>query len=104
MDKMVFRLTLITALLSVVSFTCYAQVNPPPAPPKPPESDVIEDSVKTFIEEVRIPITAKDANGRFDPTVELGDLMVRENGVVQPSRVCFACLQALCWLSTLEEI
>ncbi|HJP90995.1 MAG TPA: VWA domain-containing protein [Pyrinomonadaceae bacterium] len=37
-----------------------------------------------FIEEVRIPITAKDTNGRFDPTVELDDLMLRENGIVQP--------------------
>ena len=43
-----------------------------------------QDSIKTFIEEVRIPITAKDSNGRFDPTVELSDLMLRENGVVQP--------------------
>lgn len=89
MDKTVLRLTLITALLSIVSFTCYAQVNPPPPPPKPPETDVIEDSVKTFIEEVRIPITAKDTNGRFDPTVELSDLMVRENGIVQPLKSVF---------------
>src|ERR1044071_4531347 len=47
-------------------------------------SSFAQDSIKTFIEEVRIPITAKDSNGRFDPTVELSDLMLRENGVVQP--------------------
>ncbi len=43
-----------------------------------------QDSLKIFIEEVRIPITAKDASGRFDPTVEISELLVREDGVVQP--------------------
>ena len=43
-----------------------------------------QDSLKIFIEEVRIPLIAKDARGRFDPTIELSDLMVREDGVVQP--------------------
>jgi len=51
---------------------------------KKPQTEIAQDSIKTFIEEVRIPITAKDSNGRFDPTVELSDLMLRENGVVQP--------------------
>jgi VWFA-related protein len=43
-----------------------------------------QEAVKVFVEEVRIPIAAKDSTGRFDPTVGLDDLMVRENGVVQP--------------------
>jgi hypothetical protein len=43
-----------------------------------------QDTLKIFIEEVRIPITAKDSGGRFDPTVETNDLLLRENGVVQP--------------------
>src|SRR5687767_15458017 len=78
MVKTAVRLPLIAVSLFVISISCQAQINPPPAPPKPPETDVPQDSVKTLIEEVRIPITAKDANGRFDPTVELSDLMVRE--------------------------
>ena len=86
MDKTIVRLTLIAVSVFVISFSCQAQINPPP---KPPESDVAQDSVKTFIEEVRIPIIAKDANGRFDPTVELSDLMVRENGIVQPLKSVF---------------
>ena len=43
-----------------------------------------QEPVKVFVEEVRIPVTAKDSTGRFDPTVEIGDLLVRENGVAQP--------------------
>jgi VWFA-related protein len=52
--------------------------------PSPSPADAGQDSLKVFIEEVRIPVTAKDGNGRFDPTVELSDLMLRENGIVQP--------------------
>ncbi len=61
------RLALIVITLVVISTTSVAQ-----------------DTVKVSIEEVRIPITARDANGRFDPTVELGDLLVRDNGIAQP--------------------
>src|SRR5689334_23144782 len=43
-----------------------------------------QESVRVFVEEVRIPITARDASGRFDPTVEMNDLLVRENGIAQP--------------------
>jgi VWFA-related protein len=42
-----------------------------------------QDSLKVFVEEVRIPITAYDEYGRFDPTVEINDLMVKEDGVLQ---------------------
>jgi VWFA-related protein len=52
--------------------------------PKAPETiSETQDSLKVFVEEVRIPITAYDENGRFDPTVETGDLMLKENGVLQ---------------------
>lgn len=64
---------------------CRAQTSPA-VPAKPPEAQTVQDSVKTFIEEVRIPVTAVDASGRFDPTVGIEDLMVREDGVVQQLR------------------
>ena len=60
-----------------------AQIKPPADPPKPPESEKVQESFKVLIEEVRIPISATDANGRFDPTVSLRDLMVKEDRVVQ---------------------
>src|SRR5690349_8951882 len=43
-----------------------------------------QEPVKVFVEEVRIPVSAKDSSGRFDPTVEINDLLVKENGVAQP--------------------
>src|ERR1044071_8132284 len=49
-------------------------------------AQTVQESVKTFIEEVRIPVTAMDGSGRFDPTVGIQDLMVREDGVVQQLR------------------
>lgn len=84
MKSTIARLALLTTSLLLVTAPCLAQTNPPAPPAKSPETEPLQDSIKVFIEEVRIPITAKDSNGRFDPTVELSDLMLRENGVVQP--------------------
>jgi VWFA-related protein len=63
---------------------CRAQSCPPP--PMRAKTPEVQDSVKTVIEEVRIPVTAIDGAGRFDPTVGIDDLMVREDGVVQQLR------------------
>jgi len=84
MNSTIARLALLTTCLLSITAPCHAQTNPRAVPAKSPETEPLQDSIKVFIEEVRIPITAKDSNGRFDPTVELNDLMLRENGVVQP--------------------
>ncbi len=42
-----------------------------------------QDSVKVFTEEVRIPVFAYDEHGRFDPTLELDDILVIEDDVPQ---------------------
>src|SRR5688572_347929 len=60
------RLTLLVIGLLVISPTCLAQ-----------------DTVKVVVEEIRIPVTAKDSTGRFDPTVEINDLLIKDNGVAQ---------------------
>lgn len=61
--------------------------------------------VKVFVEEVRIPITAKDSSGRFDPTVELSDLLVRENGIAQPLKSVYRMpASVLLLLDTGEEL
>ncbi|HKN83094.1 MAG TPA: VWA domain-containing protein [Pyrinomonadaceae bacterium] len=65
---------------------CRAQTSAPAAPSKAPETQVVQDSVRISIEEVRVPVTAIDAAGRFDPTVVIDDLMLREDGVVQQLR------------------
>ena len=42
-----------------------------------------QDVLRVSVEEVRIPVAAYDAGGRFDPTLSVDDLLVREDGVSQ---------------------
>src|SRR5689334_2300343 len=64
-----------------------------------------QEPVKVFVEEVRIPVTAKDSSGRFDPTVEVNDLLVREDGVAQPLKSVYRMpANVLLLLDTGEEL
>lgn len=64
-----------------------------------------QEPVKVFVEEVRIPVTAKDSSGRFDPTVEVNDLLVREDGVAQPLKSVYRTpASVLLLLDTGEEL
>src|SRR5262245_47567482 len=57
------------------------------ATPKPsPSPEKEQDSVKVFTEEVRLPVIALDAYGHYDPTLELDDILVLEDGVAQQLR------------------
>lgn len=63
------------------------QPTKPQAVPKPsptPEKD--QEPVKVFTEEVRLPVVALDAYGHYDPTLELDDILVLEDGVAQQLR------------------
>lgn len=42
-----------------------------------------QDVLRVSVEEVRVPVAAYDAGGRFDPTLSVDDLLVREDGVAQ---------------------
>jgi len=61
-----------------------AQQQVPPKPSPTPEKE--QDSVKVFTEEVRLPVVAFDAYGHYDPTLELNDILVLEDGVAQQLR------------------
>lgn len=64
-----------------------------------------QEPVKVFVEEVRIPVTAKDSTGRFDPTVDVNDLLVREDGVAQPLKSVYRMpASVLLLLDTGEEL
>ena len=56
----------------------------PQASPSPSPSP--EESVRVFTEEVRLPVVAFDAYGHYDPTLELDDVLVLEDGVAQQIR------------------
>ncbi len=59
-----------------------------PAKPKasPEPSPTPEETEKIFTEEVRLPVMAFDAYGHYDPTLELDDVLVLEDGVAQQIR------------------
>ena len=61
-----------------------APPNPKASPQESPRED--QEPIKVFTEEVRLPIVAFDDYGYFDPTLELGDVLVIEDGVQQQVR------------------
>jgi VWFA-related protein len=59
-----------------------AQVKPKPSPTPKSEDP---DQVRVFTEEVRLPVAATDTYGHYDPTLEIDDVLVLEDG--QPQQV-----------------
>ncbi len=72
------------ALLVVIVAATYAPAQQPS--PTPPVDKDQEQPVRVFTEEVRLPIVALDAYGHYDPTLELEDVLVLEDGVAQQLR------------------
>jgi VWFA-related protein len=70
----------------VIAFSAaaaHAQVNPKPSPT--PKTDE-QEPVRVFTEEVRLPVAATDTYGHYDPTLDIEDVMVLENGEPQQIR------------------
>jgi len=83
----VFRLNQTLALvLLLIAAVCVSAQTQQPSPTLPPIDKDQEQPVRTFTEEVRLPITALDAYGHYDPTLELDDVLVLEDGVAQQLR------------------
>jgi VWFA-related protein len=79
-----FRRTLGLLFLVVAITSSYAQQQKPsPTPPVEKEQD---QPVRVFTEEVRLPVVAFDSYGHYDPTLELEDILVLEDGVIQQLR------------------
>src|SRR5690349_25134973 len=87
-----FRLRRTTGLLVIAAFVAVAAAQTSQQPAKPPASPASspsptpEESVKVFTEEVRLPVVAFDSYGHYDPTLELDDVLVLEDGVAQHIR------------------
>ena len=80
---------LVIAALFAVGATRSSSQEPakPQASPKPsPTPEKEQDSVKVFTEEVRLPVVALDSYGHYDPTLELDDILVLEDGIAQQLR------------------
>lgn len=88
-----FALKRTTGLLLMVAFFTVAATQissqepaKPQASPQPSPSPEKEDPVRVFTEEVRLPVVAFDSYGKYDPTLELDDVLVLEDGVAQQIR------------------
>jgi len=75
----------IFSLVLIFSFSARlsAQTSKPKPSPTPPVEPKAEDQVKVFTEEVRLPVSATDTYGHYDPTLEVDDVLVLEDGLPQ---------------------
>jgi VWFA-related protein len=75
-------------LIFSVSVHLSAQTSKPKLSPTPPVEPKPEgqEPVKIFTEEVRLQVVALDQYGHYDPTLEVGDVLVLEDGVAQQIR------------------
>ena len=75
---LIFVSTAFIILLSAATPRAQSGIHPKPQPS--PQEDETE---RVYTEEVRIPVFAFDENGRFDPHLEVDDVLVVEDGVPQ---------------------
>jgi VWFA-related protein len=62
------------------------QLKPKPSPtPKVEPKPEDQEPVRVFTEEVRLPVSAMDQFGHYDPTLEIDDVLVLEDG--QPQKI-----------------
>lgn len=74
-------LFLLACSFFVAASAAFGQSGVRPAPSPTPEEAQEEERI--FTEEVRVPVFAFDENGRFDPRLEVDDVLVNEDGVPQ---------------------
>jgi VWFA-related protein len=80
------RTTGLLVMVALLAFASRQTSSQEPAKPQPSPSPSPEESVKVFTEEVRLPVVAFDSYGHYDPTLELDDVLVLEDGVAQQLR------------------
>ena len=80
------RTTGLVVFVAVLAFATTQSSSQEPAKPQPSPSPSPEEAVKVFTEEVRLPVVAFDSYGHYDPTLELNDILVLEDGVAQQLR------------------
>src|SRR5262245_34165068 len=77
------RCFLTTFLILLWAAAAGAQVEPKPSPT--PKTDD-QEPVRVFTEEIRLPVAAKDSFGHYDPTLNIDDVLVLEDGEPQQIR------------------
>lgn len=83
--------TLLLFVVSLLFFTFASQAQgqsgrTPPRPTPTPQEREPQEPIRIFTEEVRLPVFITDDQGRFDPTLELSDILVLEDDEMQEVR------------------
>lgn len=84
-----FSIVLLVPLLSAANTSAQdrPQLKPRPSPtPKVEPKSEDQEPVRVFTEEVRLPVSAMDQYGHYDPTLEIDDVLVLEDGEPQKIR------------------
>jgi VWFA-related protein len=85
--KRTFLILAVIGLFGIgVSQLAGQQSSKPQPSPSPSPTPKDQDAVRVFTEEVRLPVVALDSYGHYDPTLELDDILVLEDGVAQQLR------------------
>lgn len=82
--KRTIGLLIMAALFALAAPQIFSQEQAKPQPS--PSPGPTPDSIRVFTEEIRLPVVAFDAYGHYDPTLELEDVLVLEDGVAQQIR------------------
>jgi VWFA-related protein len=83
-----FSIVLLVPLLAAANTSAQdrPQLKPKPSPtPKVEPKSEDQEPVRVFTEEVRLPVSAMDQYGHYDPTLEIDDVLVLEDG--EPQRI-----------------
>ncbi len=89
MRRSLFLILLLVLLIPTASSHAQdkAQLKPKPSPtPKVEPKPEDQEPVRIFTEEVRLPVSAMDQFGHYDPTLEIDDVLVLEDGEPQKIR------------------
>jgi VWFA-related protein len=84
-----FAIVLLFSILSAANTFAQdrPQLKPKPSPtPKVEPKSEDQEPVRVFTEEVRLPVSAMDQYGHYDPTLEIDDVLVLEDGEPQKIR------------------
>lgn len=70
-------------MLAFAAQTFAQESKPSPSPTPSPGRNEEQEPVRIFTEEVQLPVLAVDQYGHFDPSLEIDDILVLEDGVPQ---------------------
>jgi VWFA-related protein len=87
--RLLFLILLLLLLLPAAKSYAQDKRQPKPGPsptPKVEPKSEEQEPVRVFTEEVRLPVSAMDQYGHYDPTLEIDDVLVLEDGEPQKIR------------------